>query len=574
MSGLFGDGLFGGGLFDGSQLGPGGAGGSGGGQAPNALPEVRTLLLRPGRNPLDLTKYATAKKWASTAVGGFADCSFELGGDWQQQVPKLSLVRIAVGPDVLFEGQVEDTGLAITDGEVKTKVSAFGLRRRLEQTSVKRIWVKRDINWANTTFVSKNTAVYPGSGLTVNSVSTNVQANDVTIGQLDVSDLTKIGVRFAVVQTEGAFEAQAFKGADFILQDTVMSALLCTMTLTGSDWGANKLLPIIGSSSDGATWTAATQGNATADLSVTLAPSANRIRIGFYNSLAGGFTPTTDDKCDYTNLRLLGATTTEDTTGGLYGGTILRDLLALVPDLTIGIIENGEDFTIDQMDRTVRDSALSVMEEVNSYYPTREWGVWEDGRTDWRTRNLDEPQWLTNVSRLASLDITSSVDNIIRTVYLSYIDAVTFESHELNATSTDQRNPFVKRGQTKDAAINVPFLMTSNTAQRLATVLGRLQGAYPPVTGSAAIPISTMLGRANGPPMPAAMIRGGDNIAISGLPKSDPLQQGRDGETLFHIVSVQTSEDEGLVTIELEGQDRRSDALMARLSSASRSVTG
>src|SRR5207248_2020172 len=116
--------------------------------------------------------------------------------------------------------------------------------------------------------------------------------------------------------------------------------------------------------------------NTTTDFIVPCAQGADRIRLGMYaDALANGGNP--PKGVDYTNLRLLGSGTVEDTTGGLYGGTILRDLIALVPDLAVGIIENGEDFTIDQMDRTVRDSALSVVDEVNSYYPTREWGVWE-----------------------------------------------------------------------------------------------------------------------------------------------------------------------------------------------------
>jgi hypothetical protein len=49
-------------------------------------------------------------------------------------------------------------------------------------------------------------------------------------------------------------------------------------------------------------------------------------------------------------------------------------------------------------------------------------------------------------------------------------------------------------------------------------------------------------------------MRAGENILIADLPKTEVFSQGRDGETLFHIVGVQTDTDAGLVTLELEGR--------------------
>ena len=51
--------------------------------------------------------------------------------------------------------------------------------------------------------------------------------------------------------------------------------------------------------------------------------------------------------------------------------------------------------------------------------------VWENGRFDFKKANLDEPQWMIPLATLAGLNLTSTIDALIRTVYLSYIDAAT-----------------------------------------------------------------------------------------------------------------------------------------------------
>src|SRR6266576_832920 len=98
-----------------------------------AAPTPWLRILRPGNTPLDLSGSYSGLKWASAAAGGFASCSFTLGGNWQGKLPPLSLVRVGYGTAVLFEGQVEDLTRSVSDGDVATAVQAFGLRRRLEQ---------------------------------------------------------------------------------------------------------------------------------------------------------------------------------------------------------------------------------------------------------------------------------------------------------------------------------------------------------------------------------------------------------------------------------------------------------
>jgi hypothetical protein len=524
---------------------------------------IRVVLDRPGRSPLDLTPLAETLRWATAAVGGFADAGFTLEGDRRRDLTVLGMVRISIGSQLLWEGQVEDTILKLGEDGFRTEVSCYGLRRRLEQTSVKRIYVKRDLDsWVNPRGVGAGTQIFPSGAVSVLSADDDLSIHTKN-GQLDPSDLTKYGLGFYC--WNGIASGAGISQELLVAVGSGASVLLGTI----EPGDAAVYHGVVGSSSDGGvTWSSADVGTAT--FSATLNAGSDRIRAAVKN-ISGG--AGTNVGFNIYNMRLLGAITSEDAAGGLYGGTILRDLVSLIPELTVGILDSGSDFLIDQLDRSNRDTALSVVEEVSGYYQ-REWGVWEDGRFDWTVHNLDEPQWLLALADLAGLELTSSIDSLVKNIYLSYVEVPTFLGKEATASSTDQRNPYVRNGKTKDAVINVPFAMTNVTSQQLATVLARLQGGYIPASGTVTLSPTSQITNVTGTRKPACMIRGGENIVISDLPKTDPFAQGRDGETLFHVAGCETNFEENKVTLTVESLDRRSDVLLARLAAATRSVGG
>jgi hypothetical protein len=526
---------------------------------------IRVVLDRPGRTPLDLSPLAETLRWATAAVGGFADAGFTLEGDRRRDLSVLGMVRISLETQLLWEGQVEDTVLRLGEDGFRTEVSCYGLRRRLEQTSTQRVYVKRDLsNWNNPKTVAAGQELFTGGGVSVlSAVDTDGTVYSLT-GQYDVSDLTKYGVELFGGPAIGPGQGIA---AEIILAGVGALSVLLGTVATGAPTTYHG---VVGSSNGGASWTSSDVGTST--FSTSLAVGTDRLRVAAKNISGSAGAP--GIVIEFNNMRLLGAITTEDASGGLYGGTILRDLISLIPDLTVGLIDGGSDFTINQLDRSIRDTALSVVEEVNGYYQSLEWGVWEDGRFDWVRRNLDEPQWLLTVADLAGLELTSSIDSLVKNVYLSYVEVPTFTSKEATAVSTDQRNPYVKNGKTKDVVVNVPFVMTTSTSQQLATVLARLQGGYIPASGTVTLPPTSQITNSVGTRKPACMIRGGDNIVISDLPKSDAFAPGRDGETLFHVAGCETNFEENKVTLTVESLDRRSDVLLARLAAATRTIGG
>jgi hypothetical protein len=512
---------------------------------------IEVVIDRPGSTPLRLTPSQRSLHWSTAAVGGFGGASFELPGDvgrWKREIPLGGLVRIVLDTFVIWEGQIEDITIKPADGTAS--VSCFGLRRKLEEVSVRRIWTQRTLtDW------DSRTAYFAG-------VTNHV-------GQFDQADLTRSGPYF-----DGATVA-VVSGNVAVQHTNAPDGMTWTRAL-GTYWEAGNTGNFNGqvrSSSDGVGFTVhASPATLGTTFDVALVANARVFEVGM--EFTANYTPPATDRAAFYNLRLLGTSLTEYATGGFYGGSILRDLVALVPGLKLGNIESGSDFTIEAIERAVRSSSLAVVEEVASYY-TREWAVWEDGRFDWDTVNRDEPQWMVRVADLQSgSEITSSVDGLAKTVYISYPNAALQRDSETSSISADQRNPYVKQGKTKDLLVSPGFPMTPSTSGQLASKIAGDTGTYPPVQGRLVLPAMLPIKRANGPTLPAFQIRGGENILVSDLPKTDLFSSGRDGESLFHIVSTEADLDSGLVTLILEGQTRRSDVLLARLAEATRVFTG
>jgi hypothetical protein len=469
---------------------------------------------------------------------------------------------------VIWEGLVEDISMSLLDET--TTVQCFGLQRLLDLTSVRRIWSKRDIDFQ----------LAPGGFGTSSpfNVLNSIPLADinVAIGRYNPADASAFGIR--ITGNGAVVAANAGHGATVYLPGFKIKTVRWQTGRQGifgvaANFNERLLTWNQGSTSilDAYDFT----GFATpSEQGVALLNDCDSIGFYCWNSSGGNQTPTWADIVDFTAIRILATAHDEDVLGGFYGGTILRDLVSLVPGLTVGLIEDGSDYTIQSIERSARDSARSVVGEVASYY-SREWRVWEDGRFDWQSVNADEPQWITTLDDLDSgSEITSTIDGLAKTVYVLYADAASGLDNEASATASEQRNPFVKQGKTSDVLISPGFPMTSSSASQLAARLITDQGRYPLVQGKLVLPAMTMIRRASGSPLPAFMIRAGQNVVVSDLPKTDLFSQGRDGETLFHIVSTEADLASGNVTLEVEGQTRRSDVLLARLAAATRRLTG
>jgi len=463
------------------------------------------------------------------------------------------MVRFYHGSALLWEGQLEDRGIRFDATTRMTSVRAFGLRRKLDETSVRRIWSKRDLpGWLDECYLTANPAAWRYAG-----------------GSYDAADLTKVGVRYQGTGLSAVLAGQSHNALWYAPEGLKIVRIMFDFLLAGN---VGNYYGEVYEFLRGGSYALLATVNANGSYSVAPVSHQDGFTVG--PTSPTGFTPVSTDIIQFYNMRVLGTALTEDAPGGFYGGTILRDLIALCPELTIGIIEDGSEFTIQAIERSVRDAtATSVVNEVAGYY-TREWAVWEDGRFDWKTRNLDEPQWIAKLTDIDQLELDASTDDLARTVYVLYTDAASGLDAEASATATDQRNPYVRQAKTKDLIVTPGFPMTANTSAQLATVVAGDAGARPSVSGTCTLPADTLLSNAVGTAKPAALMRGGDNIVFPELPKTDVLLQGRDGETLFHIVDVELDVDANKITLTLEGQQRRTDVILARLAAATRVLTG
>ena len=530
-------------------------------------PQITGRVIFGGKGP-DFTPIQESLKFATTTQGGFADGSFQVNGDRRRDFPYLGLVRLTIGPQIIYEGQIEDQELQVTDGSIVTQITVLGLKRILDENTVRRIWSLRGISWQE---------IPGGEGQSAGATATKTSNITISTGAFDLTDLTKYGV-----QASGNGQIIADKAGNYgqiVFLGTSVRRLLASVAFAGTNTGAGKVVGSVLYTTDGTTWSEQTY-TANGTVNLDFAENVIAIRLGARNASGGNLTPTAADTIAFTNIRLLGAdssgaTLSEDdgTNGGFYGGTILRDLLKLATGLTVGIIEDGSDFTIQALDRASRNTLTSVVQEVAGYY-TREWGVWEDARFFWVTKDMTTPSWVIRSTECKEIDLRGTLDDTAQTVIVQYTDAATGLDTEQSATSTAQSNPYVKQQRTKAMLVQPGFVMTANTALQWAQTLASELCQFVPQTGTVTLYANQQVRRPGGGPGLAAMIRAGDNILLPDLPKADIMASGRDGETLFHIVSTELDAEQGTMTLELESRSTRTDVLLARLGAVTKTITG
>lgn len=517
----------------------------------------------PGGQATEIARPLSGLQLTTAIPGGFGSATFTCQGDFRRRLGYLGMLRFYVHGSLVWEGQLEDKDFAYDEQTRTTTVRAFGLARRFDETSVRKIWSKRDLDW-NAPPVGGGGAL----GLGITNTTTGYLSST---GNYDPTDLTKSGIRFAGQGVSVAASAGA--ALDLVAPlGLTLTRLKGTCAYSGTAGSGTKLELLVASSPDGSTWTNHGALSAGA-VDIALVASAARIRIFGWNHTAGALTPAATDLADLFDIRVLGTSLNEDATDGFYGGTILRDLVAATTDLQIGIVDDGTDFLIQAVERSTREAMRSVVDEVVGYY-AREWAVWEDGKFYWQAKNLDEVQWIVMGKEAAKVELDASLDDIAANVYVLYTDAATGLTAEASAAASDQRNPYLRQSKTKDFLVSPGFPMTSNTAAQLAATVAADVGARPSVGGSCTIPASRQLGNAVAGGRPAALIRAGDNVAFPELPKTDVMLTGRDGETLFHIASTELDVDNDMMTLTLEGQQRRTDVILARLAAVTKTLTG
>lgn len=512
-----------------------------------------TVIYEPGSIAAkELVPIINSASWSAAAVGGFAEAAFDLPG-WHD-LRYLAKLTIVDGDVVVWQGRLEDAAWTITGGERRTTVTGFGYRRLLDDVTVKQIWSMREIDWRD----------YERSAASVQGAA----QVDALLGSFDPENPTTGGVRIQGLLQ--ALPASVTRRLVYYRAPSGLTLVRIMGTYTETGTNAASISGYLGSSSDG--------GNTVTDHTTTMASgtsfnqalvaNANMVIIG--SVFDASITPDQSDRQDFTNVRILGTSLTEDAAGGFYGGTLLRDLLALVPGIVAGVIEDGSDFTIESLERATRDTAASVVAEIAAY-STREWGVWEDGRFDWRSVDYNQPDYLIDLNQVLSLDLNGTVEDVAKTYYVIYTDAASETEAEASSEATSQRNPFAKQGRTRDILINPGVPMTANTSAQLATRVAAENGAYVPASGQIVLPADLEITGIGKSSVLAAHIRPGCNVLIPELPAED-IAGGRDGRTLLHVSAVEVDLNSREVTLSVDSQSRSIDVLLARLAAVTRTV--
>lgn len=509
--------------------------------------EITVRVTSPDGRGQILTDHVISASCSTAAVGGFGSAQITLAGHFtSQHIAWLSLLEISYGDITLFEGYVEDEFVDITADGTVTTIQAFGPSRALDLCSVSHSWIERsfpDFAAATSSALAYVQLVAPPAGgwrIAGKNVASGGSANTYfSVYRPNASG----SIRWHRVKAKVDNNGSANKTGYLKLED-----------------GAGD--PDF-------------TGEGQADLASIGA--GYRITIGWSISVASTFTDS--DYVDFTDLRAYGVIVDDEDNAagstGLYGGRILADLatrIGLVP----GEIELGSEFAVPQCDASTRLTAREVLSQVVPFYQ-REYRVWEGGQFDWVTPAYTDPDWSLTLDDLDGLTIEASIGGKSLTTYVLYTDATLhagWAADEEVATSQDARNPWAATATQADRILSPGFSMTTRSASALASKYATIEDGRPAAAGRCSLSLDAPITRRDGQTLPAAAIRGGDDIAIIDLPVDDSLATGRDGQTIFHIAATQTDLTERTITLDIEGQTRRTDVLLARLAAATRVVTG
>lgn len=514
---------------------------------------IAIVLDRPGGRPLDLVGAGwNAVRYSTVVSGGFGALVLVAPGDVRQRVPRLSTIRVFNDDRLLFEGTTEDVEFAWDQQSQSTTVTCFGKQRLLQLASVNRMWSLRSLQFQ---------AVQPTGYTQDDAVLQGIS------GFLDIANPTQRGIRTAgrgLATTIGTIN-----GGMIIVPPNVTPK-----ALKGTFYSSNptKLLGVLNAydTAGAPTLASVTPTGGPAEFSLDLSTGPDVGSIQYYGIVAGGggvLSPT--DYCQIYNLRLLGTTLSEDTPGGYYAATLLRDVLSLVPGITPGQIEAGIEYVIQELDRSTRTNIKSVVDEIAAYF-TREWGVWEAGRFDWIQPNLAEPGWIVTLADTLSGRIKQSVDGLARDTYLTYVDPTDQRQKEASVQTTRLGNDFLRNGLKSDDVQAPGLAFTPTTAALFAQAANLRNSRIPAAQGTIVVPAWKILPRSNGGSVPALEIRAGDNVTVPDFPVDDAFSGGQDNQSLFHVIQTDVDLSAATVTLTIAGYLPGLDVLTARLNAVTK----
>lgn len=513
---------------------------------------------------IEITPVADSVSFSTAALGGFSSCSFSCRLQDYKRIPHLAHVRLTWNDRVLWEGRVEDKNIVINEQGVSCLIDCYGFMKMLEEYSVRKIWSLRSIPWRPNFAVTGLSAVGAVTPVVPNLDGATMF---VSVGQFDPTDLSRVGLDCDNVSGVGPGSGDAAWAVYVPPEGVSINRLMCTAATYGTTPWA-----FIQQSVDAVTWTELYEDNAPTypgvDLDLAVDTTTRYLILG--SMYKGGGSRTT-----YENIRILGSELTEDLPGGFFGGNLVRDLMRLVPGLNVGTIDAGQDFVVSALARTARDSAMSVLQEISSFYDN-EWGVWEDRKFSWKGVSLDEPHWVIALNKVTEIDLRSSVEGLAKTVYMLFDDAASGEGGESSEDSSDERNPYTRYEDRSDMLLTAPSVMLSNSADRLAQKVVRDRGGAPVATGRMVLPAKAEVSHADGSRGLAMFLRGGDNVLIPDLPTDHYFRPspGGDGQTMFHIRATETDMASGRTSIELDAFAHTSDVIMARVAAVTRILQG
>lgn len=525
---------------------------------PTLSPPVRVTSQSADGTTYDLTSLITSLSYSNVNPGGDEAASFTYTKQWTTAIPELNrgnILRIMAGLDVVWQGRIEEADRSADQTET-VNVTAYGLGTRLRDSTMREIYVDRDISrWGD---MSRAQQIAFLSGGTY------------SVGNFEQVFDTGSGLPALKTGVTGAWAATA-RPIGYALYDAGPSLIAATIYVDPQYQG-----PV----NDG-TWNVkvnkADTDTPTNESTVSSFPTAGYITIGsrvvdlqvFFN--AAGGTEGLEQLVMWRNPTVYGnhgLTRQGSDPGGFTTDQIVRNVLGRASGITARRIDS-QTFVIPHF--AVHDPTphQDVIESAAGVVLV-DWGTWgpsspldnsTTGYFDLTTQDRQTAHWFAYRFESDSLDLHSETATLYNRVDVAYQDASGTSFLETRTASVPELD---QAGITRTYPLD-GGLMTQAGAQTYGDTFLSLFGGFAPARGSISYSRPIIHYR-RGRISPLYMRADGSNLRVPDVLPTQTLfalDSSPDRRTMFPIKRVSVDLSSGAVPQAQVDLDQASDALSA-----------
>lgn len=502
---------------------------------------------------------------STAAPGGFGTFTFQMAEramrrlDFSLQSFYGCDVNVTdVGGVTLFEGMLTDVKLHSDATDAYFEIECTGWQILLDNP-YRNVVITRNLSWAQENLAFSPAQIRP-------------DLIPMTIGTLDATDATKIGVRIDF-RTATALVASQRNGAQFLFPtglrldrikfdynvDISRTATFQVVGIGVVDSGA------VGSS---VVFINPGVGSGVIDSLTPFSTIARGMILGF-ECVTGG-TSSAAMFAQIYNIRVLGIRQTGTGTSSqepVYGHECVSDIVSQSPLLLdYSGISQDTSYQVQEFSYPTSVTGREALDAITAYF-NKYWAVWENKKLFWKDWSpTSTADWVVSRDNGAQIDLDPSIVNAANVARVRYQNASGLAT-EVDISDTNQDNVYTLAGRTKTNIVDLGVVSTSTAATQVGAVYFP-DHSYEVVGGTITLDARTQcFSQTYGNVQPAYKIRAGDSVRLrdgnSQRSIFDTTSWNR--ATLFRITATDLDWDGGIMKLTCDNSQAQLDQLLARI---------